>query len=91
MVLGKRPDSMRTKEFIFVQHSLQYELEFFLADERKHQSVALSSPLHARNIPLGDVGPVVDKPIQPLCKTGKIFEDFRFKGENCKHRDQPDE
>ena len=82
---------MRTQEFIFIQHSLQYELEFFLTDERKQQSVALSSPLHARDVSLGNVGPVVDKPIQSLCETWKLFEDLGFEGENGKHRYQADE
>src|SRR6266481_8200640 len=85
----ERANSMRRKEFVFIQHVTECLTQFVGIDDGEESSFAIPWGTHT-----GDVGcqvaTVLDKPLEPAFEIGEPLQNFGLKGLNRKERNQAD-
>src|SRR5208337_4423426 len=80
-------DAEWREEFALVQHKLQDASQLVLACDRQQSALAHSLGTHAGQV-RGEVGTVVDEPLQTFLEIGQLVENIGLQRLDCKQRDQ---
>src|SRR5215469_13443548 len=75
------------KEFALVQHELQNAAQLILICDGKQPSITNAFRPHASQV-VGQIGPVVDEPLEAPFEIGQAIQHLRFKGLDSEKRDQ---
>jgi len=74
------PDAVLGQELGLVEHALQYLLQAVPADQGQQEPVVLTATLHAGNVTLSYIRPVLNEPVDSSLERRELLHYLRLQG-----------